>query len=71
MICLHCGKAIDDDLKVCPFCGNLVDAPEDAPAYEAEAPADLPDADDPVVSIPNRASPAGSFHCLPYPASRR
>ena len=50
MICLHCGKAIDDDLKVCPFCGNLVDAPEDAPAYEAEAPADLPDADDPVVS---------------------
>ena len=50
MICLHCGKAIDDDLKVCPFCGNLVDAPEDAPADDAEVAADLPDADDPVVS---------------------
>ena len=45
MICLHCGKAIDDDLKVCPFCGSLVDAPEDAPV--AEASADLPDADYP------------------------
>ena len=47
MICLHCGKAIDDDLKVCPFCGNLVDAPDDASAYHAEAPADPPDADYP------------------------
>ena len=47
MICLHCGKAIDDDLKVCPFCGSLVDAPEDATVNEAEAPADLPDADYP------------------------
>lgn len=50
MICLNCGKAIDDDLKVCPFCGSLVDAPEDAPVYEAETPADLPDADDPADS---------------------
>ena len=47
MICLHCGKAIDDDLKVCPFCGNLVDEPVQEAVYEADAPADLPDADYP------------------------
>ena len=39
MICLNCGKAIDDDLKVCPFCGSLTDA------YAEASPADLPDAD--------------------------
>ena len=43
MICLHCGKAIDDDLKVCPFCGNLIETDENAPAYKRSA--DLPDAD--------------------------
>ena len=47
MICLHCGKAIDDDLKVCPFCGSLVDAPDDTSAFEAEASPDLPDAEYP------------------------
>lgn len=45
MICLHCGKAIDDDLKVCPFCGNLVDEPVDTSAYEAGTSAESPDAD--------------------------
>ena len=45
MICLNCGKAIDDDLKVCPFCGSLIEAYADAPAYESAAPADLPGAD--------------------------
>ncbi len=45
MICLNCGKAIDDDLKVCPFCGSLIEAYTDAPAYESAAPADLPGAD--------------------------
>ena len=39
MICLNCGKAIDDDLKVCPFCGSLTDP------YAGGNPADLPDAD--------------------------
>ena len=43
MICLHCGKAIDDDLKVCPFCGELIEAEENAPAFKRSA--DLPDAD--------------------------
>jgi len=43
MICLHCGKAIDDDLKVCPFCGNLIEADDNAPAYKSSA--DLHDAD--------------------------
>ena len=43
MICLHCGKAIDDDLKVCPFCGNLIESDENAPDYKRSA--DLPDAD--------------------------
>lgn len=39
MICLNCGKAIDDDLKVCPFCGSMTDA------YADEASDGLPDAD--------------------------
>ena len=47
MICLHCGKAIDDDLKVCPFCGNLVDVPDDTPDYEAAPSVDSPDANYP------------------------
>ena len=47
MICLHCGKAIDDDLKVCPFCGNLVDVPDVTSAYEAAPSADSPDANYP------------------------
>ena len=38
MICLNCGKAIDDDLTVCPFCGSLVEAPENAPAADADRP---------------------------------
>ena len=52
MICLNCGKAIDDDLKVCPFCGSLTEAYDDAPVYEdgmqnaaSEAPAAEPEAD--------------------------
>ena len=50
MICLNCGKTIDDDLKVCPFCGSLTEAYEAVPSYydtpaEEEAPAEeLPDA---------------------------
>ena len=47
MICLHCGKAIDDDLKVCPFCGNLVDLSDDTPDYEAAPSVDSPDANYP------------------------
>ncbi len=43
MICLNCGKTIDDDLKVCPFCGSLTDSYEDAAPYaESEAPAAQP-----------------------------
>ena len=45
MICLNCGKAIDNDLKVCPFCGSLIEANDGASSYESSAPADLPDAD--------------------------
>ena len=50
MICLNCGKTIDDDLKVCPFCGSLTEAYEavpsyyDTPAGEDAPAADLPDA---------------------------
>ena len=45
MICLNCGKAIDDDLKVCPFCGNLIEADDKAPSYTAGRSRDLPDTD--------------------------
>jgi len=42
MICSNCGKAIDDDLKVCPFCGSLIEAPD---SFEGAAPAENHDAD--------------------------
>ena len=35
MICLNCGKHVDDDVRVCPFCGSVIAdaeaAPEDDP----------------------------------------
>ncbi len=38
MICLNCGKHVDDDVRVCPFCGALIESAEEAaPAAEAEA----------------------------------
>ena len=37
MICLNCGKHVDDDVRVCPFCGAVIEAePVDAET-EAEA----------------------------------
>ena len=38
MICLNCGKEIDNDLRVCPFCGNLVEAFDDSVYFEQPAP---------------------------------
>ena len=37
MICMNCGKEIDNDIRVCPFCGNLVEAFDDSVYYEEEA----------------------------------
>lgn len=39
MICLNCGKEIDNDLRVCPFCGNLVEVFDDSVYFE-EAPSE-------------------------------
>ncbi len=39
MICLNCGKHVDDDVRVCPFCGSPIDA-ADAQPVEAEKPVD-------------------------------
>lgn len=25
MICLNCGRTVDDDVRVCPFCGNMIE----------------------------------------------
>ena len=38
MICLNCGKTVDDDVRVCPFCGSLIESSENA-AYESAPPA--------------------------------
>ncbi len=50
MICLNCGKAIDDDLKVCPFCGSLtepaVELEDGAPAEPVDYNDGAPDPDD-------------------------
>ena len=37
MICLNCGKHVDDDVRVCPFCGALIEAEDAAPEETAEA----------------------------------
>ncbi len=36
MICMNCGKEIDNDIRVCPFCGNLVEAFDDSVYFEEE-----------------------------------
>ena len=38
MICLNCGKELDNDIRVCPFCGNLVEAFDDSVYFEEAAP---------------------------------
>ncbi len=49
LICVNCGKVIDDDLRVCPFCGSFVEPSDVSPYYENEnseqPPVDLPDED--------------------------
>ncbi len=34
MICLNCGKELDNDIRVCPYCGNLIEAIDDSEYYE-------------------------------------
>ena len=29
MICLNCGKHVDDDVRVCPFCGSPIESPDE------------------------------------------
>lgn len=38
MICLNCGKEIDNDIRVCPFCGNLVEVFDDSVYFDEPAP---------------------------------
>ncbi len=40
MICMNCGKHVDDDVRVCPFCGSELEAA--APAVEEPAPEEDP-----------------------------
>ncbi len=66
MICLNCGKAIDDDLKVCPFCGSMTDT------YADESPAGLPDADPVSEAAPDPDDGQDYFDENPvYPEARR
>ena len=37
MICLNCGKHVDDGVRVCPFCGALIEAEDAVPSEAAEA----------------------------------
>ena len=34
MICLNCGKELDNDIRVCPYCGNLIEAIDDSAYFE-------------------------------------
>ncbi len=48
MICLNCGKHVDDDVRVCPFCGAMIDAGEVSGTGE--------EADPMPINIPHRES---------------
>ena len=41
MICLNCGKHVDDDVRVCPFCGSAISSDDDA-TEAAPLPINLP-----------------------------
>ena len=57
MICLNCGKHVDDDVRVCPFCGALIEAEDAAPGETAEA--------DPMpINIPRREAAPDGFERL-------
>ena len=50
MICLNCGKHVDDDVRVCPFCGSPIEPPDE----DGEA-APLP------INLPPRERPDDGF----------
>ncbi|MBQ3481330.1 MAG: zinc ribbon domain-containing protein [Oscillospiraceae bacterium] len=53
MICLNCGKHVDDDVRVCPFCGSVIADAEAAPE------------DDPLpINLPPREHPEDGFERL-------
>ena len=57
MICLNCGKHVDDDVRVCPFCGAPIEAESAAPEEAAEA--------DPLpINIPRREVEDDGFERL-------
>ena len=42
MICLNCGKHVDDDVRVCPFCGSEIEAADTMPLDTAEEDGPIP-----------------------------
>ena len=50
MICLNCGKHVDDDVRVCPFCGSVIADAEEAP-----------EADPLPINLPPRERPENGF----------
>ena len=38
MICLNCGKELDNDIRVCPYCGNLIEAIDDSEYFDVDMP---------------------------------
>ena len=52
MICMNCGKHVDDDVRVCPFCGSVIEA-------AAPAAADPVPEEDPLpIILTSRRAPA-------------
>ena len=57
MICLNCGKHVDDNVRVCPFCGALIEAEDAGPEETAEV--------DPMpINIPRREVAPDGFERL-------
>ncbi len=53
MICMNCGKHVDDDVRVCPFCGSVI---QDADPFD-----EAPEADPLPISISSKAREDDGF----------
>ena len=69
MICLNCGKTVDDDLRVCPYCGSLTEAYDSAPYYSDDTPDEAAPVND---TIPEADESSDFYDDDPvYPDSRK
>ena len=68
MICLNCGKTVDDDVRVCPFCGALIEAEvSDGAAADDPMPINLPHRESRAERVVERAEYEAPKKAAPVP----